>query len=100
MAGLESARSLADAGEFEQAAEICQAYLRRSGASAEAYYLLGLLHDARRDPQAMDCYRKTLYLEPDHAEALWQLAILVEKNGNLAEAQVLRHRARRAPRNL
>jgi chemotaxis protein methyltransferase WspC len=99
-ADLESARRLADAGEFEQATAICLAYLRQRGASAKAYYLLGLLHDARGNPQAMDCYRKTLYLEPDHAEALWQLAMLLEKNGERAEAQVLRHRARRAPRNL
>lgn len=100
VADLESAQRLADAGELEQATAICHAYLQQSGASAKAYYLLGLLHDACGNPQAADWYRKTLYLDPDHAEALWQLAMLVEKDGDLAEAQALRRRARRAPPNL
>lgn len=96
IADLESAQRLADAGEFEKAAEICHAYLRQRGASARAYYLLGLVHDACGHPQAMDCYRKSLYLEPDHPDALWQLAMLVEKDGDVSQARALRRRAKRA----
>ena len=94
--GLEQARRLADAGHFQKAAGLCEAYLRAHGASAEAYYLLGLLHEAGRDPTAIDFYRKALYLEPGHYESLLQMALLSQKNGDLARARTFNHRAQRS----
>ena len=92
---LESARRLADAGRLSEAAAICETYLSRSRVSAQAYYLLGLVRDAGGDPSAMDCYRKALYIEPNHHESLLQMALLLQKNGDAARARVFRSRAER-----
>jgi chemotaxis protein methyltransferase WspC len=92
---LERARRLADAGCLEQAAEICEAHLRQSRGSAQAYYLLGLVREATGAPGAMDCYRKALYLEPNHYESLLQMALLLQKNGDTARARTFKTRAQR-----
>jgi chemotaxis protein methyltransferase WspC len=92
---LETARRLADAGRLNEAAGICEAHLRRSQASAQAYYLLGLVRDAGGDATAIDCYRKALYLEPNHYESLLQMALLLQKNGDPARARAFRNRAQR-----
>ena len=92
---LETARRLADAGRLNEAAEICEAHLRQSRASAQAYYLLGLVRDAGGDASAIDCYRKALYLEPNHHESLLQMALLLQKNGDLARARTFKSRAQR-----
>ena len=92
---LESARRLADSGRLREAAEICEAHLRQSRVSAEAYYLLGLIRDASGSPNAIDCYRKALYLKPDHYESLLRIALLLHKNGDRARARAFRNRAQR-----
>ena len=92
---LETARCLADAGRLNEAAEICEAHLRQSRVSAQAYYLLGLVRDASGDASAIDCYRKALYLEPNHYESLLQMALLLQKNGDPARARAFRSRAQR-----
>ncbi len=92
---LETARGFANAGRLKEAAQICEARLRRSRTSAQAYYLLGLVRDASGDASAMDCYRKALYLEPNHYESLLQMALLLERNGNPSRARVFKNRALR-----
>ena len=88
---------LADQGRFEDAARSCEAHIQQHGPSAQAFYLLGLIHDALGDRlNAMSCYRKVLYLEPRHEEALVHLALLLETLDRKDEAQRLRSRARRA----
>lgn len=96
---LETARELANAGKLKEAAELCEWHLRHEGPSAQAYYLLGLVFDAGGDPQAADYYRKALYLEPDHYETLWHMALLMEKNGEDGEARAFKRRAERAQEN-
>jgi len=92
---LDEARRLADAGRLSEAATICEAHLREHGASAQVYYLLGLVRDASADATAAECYRKALYLEPNHYDSLMQLALLSEKNGETARARALKSRAQR-----
>jgi chemotaxis protein methyltransferase WspC len=92
---LEAARRLADAGRLEEASAVCLTHLRERGASAQAYYLLGLVRDAAGDPAALDYYRKALYLEPNHYETLLQMALLSQKNGHLAQARTYKSRAQR-----
>jgi chemotaxis protein methyltransferase WspC len=92
---LETARRLADIGRLNEAAQICEAHLRQSRASAQAHYLLGLVRDASGDASAIDCYRKALYLEPDHYESLVQMALLLQRNGDTARARAFRSRAER-----
>ena len=90
------ARSLADAGRLEEAVERCEQDLKQRGPSSEAYYLLGLLRDATGDGLgAAENYRRVVYLEPEHIEALMHLALCMEKQGDSAAAERLRKRARR-----
>jgi chemotaxis protein methyltransferase WspC len=94
---LERARQLGDLGKFKEAAELCEAYIKQQGCTSQVCHLLGLVRDAMGDMQsAAECYRKVLYLEPNHADALMHLALLSEKQGDLTGARRLRERARRA----
>ena len=97
---LDAARQLADAGHLKEAATVCQAHLRNQGPSAQAYYLLGLVRDASGDPQAIEYYRKALYLEPNHYETLLQMSLLLEKTGDAAGARLFKRRAARAANDL
>src|SRR6185436_8729548 len=94
-ADLAHAQRLADAGQLAEVSAICEAHLRQQGPSAPAYYLLGLVCDAGGDARAIEYYRKALYLNPNHYETLLQMALLAEKNGDKANARVLRQRAQR-----
>ncbi len=78
-------------------ARCCELYLRDNGASAEPLYLLGLIRDAGGDRSAgrPAGYRKALYLDPGHREALAHLAALIESEGDERGARVLSERLRR-----
>ena len=99
-AGIGEATRLADQGHFVEAATCCEAYLRKHGPSATGFYLLGLVRDATGNPSdAIAYYRKALYLDPNHCDAQIHLAFLMEQQGDVAGAEVLRNRARRAGRH-
>ncbi|MFC5473763.1 CheR family methyltransferase [Paraherbaspirillum soli] len=94
---LDRARTLADQGRLDQAAQLCQQLIRQHGGSAAVYYLLGVIHDAAdRKQDAAQCYRKVLYLEPAHVGALAQLAALLHAQGDVAGAELLQRRAERS----
>ena len=96
-ASLVEARRLADAGQFDKAEHEAQKFVILNGTDAEAFYLLGLIADARgRTADASDYYRKALYLAPAHYEALTHLAALLDMTGDSAGAQQLMRRAQRA----
>jgi chemotaxis protein methyltransferase WspC len=96
---LEEARRLADEGRVEEARRLCEAALRARTPQAETYYLLGLLYGAEtRDDEAEDCFRKAVYLAPDHHPALRHLALAAERRGDPQAAEVFRQRARKAER--
>jgi len=94
-AELECARQLVDAGQLAEAAALCERHLYHSPHSAQAYYLLGLVRQADGDERAADCYRRALYLEPNHYPTLVQLASLAEKSGDPARARLFKRRAER-----
>ena len=95
-ADLEELRRMADQGRLEEAASGCEAYLKESGPSPDALHLLGLIKDASGNPAAAaQHYRKALYLDPDHREALGHLALLLRKQGDAAGAKLLGERMRR-----
>lgn len=87
---------LADRGDLAAAAAACLAHLDAQGPSAAAYCLLGVLHDATGRPaDAREAYRRALYLDPAHEEALYHMAAILETQGDGAAAARLRHRAQR-----
>jgi len=96
---LASIARLANAGASERARAECQRYLGQFAPSAQVYYWLGLLSDTEGDAQqALTHYRKALYLEPQHPEALVHLAALLASQGDLAGARRLQDRAARVGR--
>lgn len=90
------ARRLADSGQLDEAAALCQAHLAQHQDCAEAYYLLGLVKDATDHPEAIELYRKALYLDPNHYETLVHAALWLEKHGDLSTALAFKRRAERA----
>ncbi|MCA8089489.1 methyltransferase domain-containing protein [Burkholderia anthina] len=94
---LEEAQALANAGAFDEAERVLARFSARVGPHADAFYLSGLIADARgRAAEAGDFYRKALYLQPTHHEALTHLATLLDVGGDGAGAQWLLERARRS----
>jgi chemotaxis protein methyltransferase WspC len=94
--GIGDAISLANQGRLAEAEKLCEEQLRKHGASAQALYLIGLIRDARGETsEASQYYRKALYLDQDHEEALGHLALLLNKRGDITGARVLRHRLSR-----
>ncbi|UXU90426.1 CheR family methyltransferase [Burkholderia sp. S-53] len=94
---LEDAQALANAGAFDEAERVLAQFSARVGPHADAFYLNGLIADARgRAAEAGNFYRKALYLRPTHHEALTHLATLLDVGGDRAGAQWLLERARRS----
>ena len=94
--GLAAGHALADQGRLAEAATACEQHLRDEGGSAEAYCLLGLIREAADDKAAAAMlFRKALYLDPRHAESLAHLALLLERQGDVHGAHLLRKRLRR-----
>ncbi|MEX3937598.1 CheR family methyltransferase [Paraburkholderia phymatum] len=94
---LDAARRHADAGEFDEAERLAHKHAVLHGPDLDAFYLLGLIADARgRSADAADFYRKALYLDPAHYEALTHLAALLAIGGDQAGAHNLMLRAQRS----
>jgi chemotaxis protein methyltransferase WspC len=90
---LDEAFRLADLGHLVEAAQFCEAHLRTHTQSAPAFYLMGLIRAADDDlPAADQYYRKALYLDQNHHDAMVHLGLLLEKQGDATGAQVLRDR--------
>jgi chemotaxis protein methyltransferase WspC len=96
-ASLESARRLADRGRLDEAIELCESYLEEHRDSAEALFLLSMLHQAMgARGLAEEGLHKVVYLEPDNYQALMCLALLKERRGERTAAAALQRRAGRA----
>lgn len=93
---LQTIRQLADGGKIAIAIANCQSYLQHHRTSAEAYILLGKLHQKEnQNHQAEQCFKKALYLEPNSLEALINLANLKEQMGDRTQTEILRQRIQR-----
>ena len=93
---LAEARRLADRGQLREAGEKCHAHLARVPDAAEAYFMLGMINElAGKMDLADDYWRRCIYLQPDHYEALCHLSLLAERNGNHTAAATMKARAAR-----
>ncbi len=93
---LENIKNLANEGKTAEARTACEHYLKRYEPAAPVFYWLGLLSEVSGDATgAQGYYRKALYLEPQHPEALAQLAALLAAQGDSAGARRLQERAAR-----
>ena len=89
------ARQLADAGQLADAAALCEKHIKADATSAEGHYLMGLVKDAEDDSDAIVFYRKAIYLDPKHYEALIHASLWLEKNGDTTRADAFKRRAER-----
>jgi chemotaxis protein methyltransferase WspC len=88
---------LANAGRLEEAARLAERLWAESEPTADLLALLGTTRAALGDvgfPE--ECYRRALYLDPTHPDALLHLALLLQTRGDHGGAMRLRSRARRA----
>jgi chemotaxis protein methyltransferase WspC len=93
---LDRAAELANLGRFDEAIAACERHLQQKSPSASAYYLLGMICQAAGDrSRAEDCFKKAVYLDPRHDEALLALALLAERRGDHEAAAGFRRRAER-----
>ena len=93
---LAEAKAHADAGRLAQAEDACRVLLTQRADDAEAWFLLGLTAEcAGRPRDAEDSWRRCVYLDPEHYEALCALALLAEQRGDPALGAGLRERAAR-----
>jgi len=91
--------ALANEGKSAEARAACDRYLRSHEPVAQVFYWLGLLSDVTgRVLEAQGFYRKALYLEPQHPDALMHLAALLQSQGDTAGARRLQARAARSER--
>lgn len=91
--------ALANEGKSAEARAACEQYLRSHEPVAQVFYWLGLLSDvAGLTLEAQGFYRKALYLEPQHPEALMHLAALLQAQGDSVGARRLQERAARSGR--
>jgi chemotaxis protein methyltransferase WspC len=93
---LERAQRLADQGELDAAGEACRAALQADPNCAEGWFILGMLSDCRNDSAAAaEYWRRCVYLQPGHYQALCHLAAQAEAAGEHAAATAFKRRAAR-----
>ncbi len=93
---LSAARGKADQGNLEEALKLCGKVLARNAAHVQANFLMGLIYQALgNDTQAENYFNKTIYLDPNHHEALYYLALIMEDRGEYVMANQLRRRIQR-----
>lgn len=93
---LKKAKELADRGLLSEAEALCHQDLNEYGPKAQTYFILALIeHALKNEIESEEYLLKTIYLDPKHYEALIYLALLAEKKGENAQAQLFFNRARR-----
>lgn len=93
---LDEAARLADAGRYDEASRRVDRAIAEGGASAGAYFLLGMIGQAAGDRgRAEAAFLKAVYLDAQHEEALLALALLAHRRGDVAAESVYRRRADR-----
>jgi chemotaxis protein methyltransferase WspC len=97
---MEQIKKLADTGDMAEAESKLRGLLAGGSSDADAHFLMGLLQDAQGDStKAMATYRRVMQLDGNHAEAIKNLAALLEIQGDKAEADRLLSRLNRPARN-
>ena len=93
---LVQATELADHGELEEAARLCEKHLELEPYSAATYYLLGVIREVQGNVLlGRDLFHKALYLDPKHYQALIHLAEQAERQGDVGVAATYRARVQR-----
>ena len=90
------ARQEADAGRIDEAFRVCREVEAHVGPTAGTQALLGVLHQARQQPEAAALhFRRAINLDPTHREAMMHLMLLCQQAGDVAQASALRKQLRK-----
>jgi chemotaxis protein methyltransferase WspC len=93
---LREAGRLANDGRHAEALAVCQRHQQDVGPDARVFFLMGMLHQFTGDlDRAEACLHKTLYLDPNHDEALLSLANVAAERGDRGMADRYRQSAAR-----
>jgi chemotaxis protein methyltransferase WspC len=94
---LEAAKRLADQGDYAAAKDLCRQIESAGDPSADVFHLMGVIALAEGDVGvAADHFRKVLYLQPTHADALTHLMHFHRARGNAGQAALYERRLIRA----
>lgn len=94
---MERAQDLADGGRLDDAEKMIRAIILRSGPTAPAMELLGVIRVSVNDTEgAKRLFEQAVYLEPTRVTSLLQLALLSERAGAANSADAYWARTRRA----
>ncbi len=75
--------TLANAGDIENAIQLCQKSLQINGTQTDLLYMLAILHQTAGDYKTSEkLLEKTVYLEPQHEGALLSLALIAKRRGD------------------
>lgn len=93
---LEQARRYLDRGQLAEAARLCEAHLNSDRTNTDAYLLLSKIYqELNQLSEAEQALQKAIYLNPKFYDALIELAVLKEQQGDFATAKILRSRVQR-----
>ncbi len=97
---VETIQGLADQGRLKEALRECDKLIEAVPDSAQAYYLKGVVLLAFDvGPEAVDAFKKAVYLDPKHYQSLIHLSVLAEEQGDLRASENFRARADRLRNN-
>ena len=89
---LNKARNAANSGNAAEARTLATRLIEADPLMSEAHYLMGIAFLEEGEPErALSCFKKVVYLDPDHILAHFQLYNIFLKSGREAESS--RHRA-------
>ncbi len=93
---IEQAKQQLDRGYLIEAAQLCESHLILDRTDTNAYLLLGKIYqELKQSQKAEQAFQKAIYLNPQFYEALIELALLKEQQGELTTATLLRSRVQR-----
>lgn len=88
------ANAYANSGEYAKAENVCRDAIKIKADSAEPYFLLAQIAEARgNDQEAKELFRKTIYLNPAFVAAYCELGGLYEKENDSLHARKARSTA-------
>jgi tetratricopeptide (TPR) repeat protein len=76
-------------GDFEKAAELCKMTIISVPLSVTGHFLLGIVYRTwEKEHEAIEEFKKVVYLQPEHALARFNLGDLYSQVGQIDEAKL------------
>jgi tetratricopeptide (TPR) repeat protein len=90
LAPIEYSKQLIDQQRYDEAQHELERLDSQGASTAESLYLLGIVHYTRNQiPQAVDYFKRALFMNPDYVDAAISLSIVYNDTGHYQEATQL-----------